>query len=155
MAKIFEIDNAIAECFDMETGEILDTEKFESLQMEREAKIESLVMYFKDTLATAKAIAEEIANLKARKESLEKKAESLENYIQFVLNNTAFETPKCKVTFRTSEAVVIAENALIPDEFVVVKETRTPDKKALKTALQNGTEIEGVSIEKKFNPQIK
>ena len=34
--KLYEIDNAILECIDMETGEVIDAEKLDALNMERE-----------------------------------------------------------------------------------------------------------------------
>ena len=34
--KLYEIDNEIMNCIDEETGEIIDPEKLESLEMERE-----------------------------------------------------------------------------------------------------------------------
>jgi hypothetical protein len=34
--KLYEIDNAIMDCVDMETGEIIDVERLSALQMERD-----------------------------------------------------------------------------------------------------------------------
>ena len=39
MASLYEIDRSIMECVDMETGEIIDPGKLESLKMERRAKV--------------------------------------------------------------------------------------------------------------------
>lgn len=36
--NLYEIDNAILECVDQETGEIIDTDKLTSLQMARDEK---------------------------------------------------------------------------------------------------------------------
>lgn len=155
MANIFDIKSEIENCFDAETGEILDVEAFEALSMERDERIENVVMYYKDTLAKAKAIAEEITSLVKRKDSLENKADSLKNYIALVLESVPFETARCKVSFRPSESVVIDEDVEIPSEYVVTKETRTPNKKAIKEALKRGVEIAGCSIEKKMNLNIK
>lgn len=33
--KLYEIEQAIMDCIDMETGEIIDAEKLDQLQMER------------------------------------------------------------------------------------------------------------------------
>ena len=38
MRALYEIDNEILECVDEETGEILDEEKLNALEMEREKK---------------------------------------------------------------------------------------------------------------------
>ena len=39
---IYEIDQAIMECVDFETGEIIDTEQLDELQMERDTKLENV-----------------------------------------------------------------------------------------------------------------
>ena len=40
--NLYEIENEILNCVDMETGEIVDIKKLESLQMERDQKIENI-----------------------------------------------------------------------------------------------------------------
>lgn len=45
---IYEIDARMAGLIDPETGELLDYEAFASLQMEREAKIENMALWYKD-----------------------------------------------------------------------------------------------------------
>ena len=42
MRALYEINQDILDCVDLETGEILDTEKLDALQMEREAKLEGV-----------------------------------------------------------------------------------------------------------------
>ena len=42
---IFEIDEAILECVDLETGEIIDAERLDALQMERDKKIENVALW--------------------------------------------------------------------------------------------------------------
>ena len=56
---IYEIDSRIAELLDPDTGELLDYEAFAALQMEREAKIENMALWYKDLSAEAKAIRDE------------------------------------------------------------------------------------------------
>ena len=41
MATLYEIEQAIMDCVDLETGEIIDIEKLDQLQMDREVKIEN------------------------------------------------------------------------------------------------------------------
>ena len=59
MRPIYEIDQDILDCVDMETGEILDTEKLTALQMERERKLEGVALWVKDLSAEAAAVKEE------------------------------------------------------------------------------------------------
>ena len=40
--NLYEIDAAILDCVDVETGEIFDIDKFEELQLTRDAKVENI-----------------------------------------------------------------------------------------------------------------
>ena len=55
MATLYEIDAGILSCIDVETGEVLDPEKLEALQMEREEKIESVALWYKNLCSDAEA----------------------------------------------------------------------------------------------------
>ena len=57
--KLYEIDKAILECVDQETGEIIDTEKLSDLQMQKDTKVENIALWIKDLLAEADAIKNE------------------------------------------------------------------------------------------------
>ena len=46
--NIYDIDKAIEACVDTETGEIIDGEKLDALQMERAAKIEGVACWVKN-----------------------------------------------------------------------------------------------------------
>ena len=70
MKALYEIDQEILDCIDMETGEILDLEKLTALQMERERKLEGVALWIKDLNAEAAAVKEEADKLTARKKSL-------------------------------------------------------------------------------------
>ena len=74
---IYEIDQAIMECVDLETGEIIDTEKLDKLQMERDAKLENVACWIKDLKAEAEALKNEKQALAERQKVAENKMESL------------------------------------------------------------------------------
>ena len=61
--NLYQIDNEILSCVDAETGEILDVEKLEQLQMERDAKLEGVACWYKDLVADAAKIRDEEKNL--------------------------------------------------------------------------------------------
>ena len=73
MRALYEINQDILDCVDLETGEILDTEKLDALQIEREAKLEGVALWVKDLKAEAAAVKEEADKLNARKKSLDNK----------------------------------------------------------------------------------
>lgn len=62
MATLYEIDNAILNCCDQETGEIIDIEALDALMMQRTEKIEGIALYIKNLTADA-------ADYKAEKEA--------------------------------------------------------------------------------------
>lgn len=149
-----EIEQAINECVDFETGEITNPELLDSLNMALNEKRENIALYIKNLVADSKAIDEEIKNLTARKKSINNKIDWLKQYLANDLQGNKFETAKVVVSFRKSNAIDIAPNANIPDYYLIQQEPK-PDKTALKKAIQSGEVINGVSIVEKSNISIK
>lgn len=152
--NLYEIDSAIMDCVDVETGEIIDMEALEDLQMERDQKIEGIGCWIKNLLADAKALKEEKDNLAARQKVAENKAASLKAYLSSYLNGEKFKTAKVSISYRKSDSVNIAEGAVIPEEYLKYSEP-TPDKIGLKAALKSGEKIQGISLVTSNNIQIK
>ena len=152
--NLYEINSAIMDCVDMETGEIIDMEALENLQMERNQKIEGIGCWIKNLLADAKALKEEKDNLAARQKVAENKAASLKAYLSSYLNGEKFKTAKVSISYRKSDSVNIAEGAVIPEEYLKYSEP-TPDKIGLKAALKAGEKIQGISLVTSNNIQIK
>ena len=75
MASLYEIDNAIMECIDPETGEIIDAERLTALQMERDKKIEGVACWVKNLDADAAAYKAEKDAFAARQAKAEKLAD--------------------------------------------------------------------------------
>ena len=103
--KLYEIDNAIMDCVDMETGEIIDIERLSALQMERDQKIEGIGCWIKNLLSDAKALKEEKDNLAARQKVAENKAASLKEFLSKYLDGEKFKTAKDLVIFRAGTRV--------------------------------------------------
>lgn len=152
--KLYEIDNAIMDCVDMETGEIIDIERLSALQMERDQKIEGIGCWIKDLLSDAKALKEEKDNLAARQKSAENKAASLKAYLSSYLDGEKFKTAKVAISYRKSDSVDISEGAVIPEKYLKYSDP-TPDKIGLKAALKAGEKFPGISIVTSSNIQIK
>ena len=155
MASLYEIDQAILECVDFETGEIVDQEKLDGLIMERSAKIESVALWVKNLESDAVAYKAEKEAFAQREKQATDKAKRLKEWLAKVCEGEKFSTAKCAVSFRTSESVAIAEGTVIPDEYMRTKTTSEPDKTAIKYALKTGVEIVGCQIVTKFNANIK
>ena len=155
---LFEINDAILNFeyeIDEETGEILNAEALDELNIAKEEKIENVGLWIKNLEAEAAAVKAEKDNMAARQKRLEKKAESLRGYLTYALQGEKFSTPRVAMSFRKSESVHITEEYLIPDEFMNIKITKTPDKTELKKALKEGKDILGAELITKQNLQIK
>ncbi len=152
--NLYEIDSAILDCCDIETGEIFDEDKFEELSLTRDAKVENICLWIKNLKAEAEALKAEKDAFAARQKAAENKMNSLKKYISNYLEGTAFESAKVKVSFRPSEALDIEEGADIPEEYLKFKEPDV-DKTALKKAVKAGLQIAGVQIIQNQNIQIK
>ena len=157
--KLYEIDNAILECIDMETGEIIDAEKLDALNMERDAKIENVVLWIKDLKAEAEAIKAEKLALAERQKVAENKVESLKKWVSYALGGQKFSTAKCAVSFRNTESVEVTEEGLEAlmkehDELLTYKAPE-PNKKAIKDAIKDGLSVAGVQLVQSVSTIIK
>lgn len=152
--KLYEINEQITACIDSETGELIDPEKLNDLQIAKDEKLENLALWYKDLLAEANALKEEKEAFAAREKAAKNKAESIKNYLSYVLNGENFETTKCALSFRKSEKTVIDDIYSIPGNFLKYLEP-VADLAEIKKAIKNGEEINGAHLEKTQNIQIK
>ena len=157
--KLYEIDNAILDCIDLETGEVIDTERLDALNMERDAKIENVVLWIKDLMAEANAIKVEKQKLAERQKIAENKAESRKKWVAYALGGQKFITAKCAVSFRNTESVEGTEEGLEVlmkehDELLTYKAPE-PNKKAIKDAIKDGLSVAGVQLVQNVSTIIK
>lgn len=153
--KLYEIDQAIYECIDMETGEIIDCEKLDALQMERDSKLDNLACWYKQLTAEAEAIKVEKTALAERQKSKENQAERLKSYLSDMLNGQKFETPHVVISWRKSESINVLDETAIADDFVEIIQSRKIDKTAIREAFKKGIPVVGAELVKKNNIQIK
>ena len=152
--NLYEIESEVLKCIDEETGEIIDIEKLSALELERDTKIENILLWIKNLKSEAEALKAEKEAFAQRQKAAENKMESLKRYISGYLGGMAFQTARVKASFRKSEAVEIADGATIPEEYLKFKEPEV-NKTELKKALKSGLVLEGVCIRENQNIQIK
>ena len=143
--KLYEIDQAIMDLVDSETGEIIDIEAFDSLQMEREEKIEGIALYIKDLKAEAEALKAEKLAFAERQKVAENKVESLKNYLAYALKGQAFKSTKAVVSFRKTQQVDVPDIYALDENFLRYKEPEA-DKTAIKEAIKAGQTVKGATL---------
>lgn len=152
--SLYDIENAILACVDMETGEIVDCEKLAELQMERDTKVQNIALWVKNLEAEAEAYKKEKDAFEKKQKVAENKAKSLKEYLSNYLGGQAFKSTKVNISFRASEAVNVTDISKIPAQFLKVAEP-TADKTEIKKALKAGTAVAGAELTTKQNIQIK
>ena len=145
MATLYQIDQAIMDLVDSEKGEIIDIEAFDSLQMEREEKIEGIALYIKDLKAEAEALKAEKLAFAERQKVAENKAESLKAYLSYALKGQAFKTVKASVSFRKSQRVDVPDIYELDENFLRYKEPEA-NKTAIEEAIKAGQTVKGATL---------
>lgn len=157
--SIYEIDDSIMSLVDMETGEIEDEKRFDELQMERTQKVENIGCFYKNLVAEAKAMKEEEANLAQRRKAVENKAERIKNLLVYALRGEKFESPRLRCSYRKAKSVQVDDSFVAwaqenADDLLTFKEP-TPNKTAIKAALEGGREIAHAAIVQSESLQVK
>lgn len=169
--KLYELTDAYNAFMEaVENGEIRDPQAIEdtmdSINEEFDEKCEHIALLIKTLTAEADAIKAEAANLTGRAVTKEKTVERLKDYLArnlLMIGQEKLETPRCRLTFRKSEALQIYDEAKLLNalkasgngEWAQMKEVLSFDKKAIKDAIKSGTELAGASVVTNKNLQIK
>lgn len=100
----------------------------------------------------------EIERLKALKQRNEAMADKIKDKIKCAMvefNVEKIETATLKLSLRTSKETIIENAEALPTQFLVRKETFTPDKKAIKKAIEDGEDVTGAYVRENKTLQIK
>ena len=163
MRALYDIDQEILDCVDLETGEILDSEKLDTLQMEREAKLEGVALWVKDLNAEAAAVKEEADKLTTRKKALDNKVAQLKQWLLYALNGEKLKTARCNVYQTHSQKLAVADEGKLisflqtleePERFLRFKEPELR-RDEIKKALKDDYEIPGAYLEETESVVIK
>lgn len=157
--KLYDIDKSISDCVDAETGEVIDIEKLESLQMEREQKIDNIACWYKSLVADAEGIKKEKDALAQRQKSKENEAARIKEYLSYLLDGQKIETARNKISWRTSKQVHITDVSQVLSHEAYIKPRKYDEseinKTAVKEALQSGINVPGAELVTNLNLQIK
>ena len=154
MATLYQINAAILDCVDLETGEIIDIEQLQALQMEREQKIENVALWYKNLLSDAEQYATEEAAFKKKKQQAQAQAERVKAYLLDALQGEKYKSTRVNISYRNSSRVVVDDVLNLPPRFVRFADPE-PNKTEIMAAIKNGEEVNGARIESSQSIIIK
>ena len=163
--KAYEITGAMVDTLDIfleseqkETDRDMYEEVMEYLKEELQNKGTNIIKYVRNLELEAVSVKAEIERLEAIKKNRENKAKSLKNYLKNILvslNKKKIETELGNYSLRKSSKVEILDISKIPEEYIRVKEERTPDKTLIGQRWKLGEIIEGTAVVEDYSLQIK
>lgn len=153
--KLYEVQAELYKCFDEETGEITDPEKFEKLEGEMNDKIEGLGCMIKNDSLLIQGLKDEKKRITDRIRTLEARQDSTKDFLAGILQGRKFETPKVKMSYRKSYSVDVVDEAKVPEKYTETVETVNIHKAEILKALKDGEVIDGCSLNEKTNLIIK
>ena len=142
--KLWQIDEKLQQLIDQETGELKDVDAFMALQMERDAKIQNTIKFYKNTVAEAAAIKAESQALAERAKVAQNRADRLKSYLEYATAGQPYKSTVGDIVYRKSTRVDIGDNVEVPDDYMRIK--KEYDKTKIKEALKQGITIKGVSL---------
>lgn len=149
LANRYDKLQQLVESGEFSSEDIADT--LEGIEGELGDKLDAIMIYTRNLEGQAKTLDEEAKRLADRKKSFENQAENLKKYALECLLRTGLDKLKTvKNTFTARQGsikVVIDNEALLPDKLINVQTITAPDKKAIKEAIENGTDVPGAHLE--------
>ena len=160
MANLYEINAELERLYENsvnEDGEIDEAAlaQIESLELDRSTKIDNLACLIKNLTSDAEAIKAEADKLTKRAKAAEARAKRLKEWLMLNLNGQKFSSPRAQVYYGSTKAVVIDDDAKLGEGYIKETVVRTPDKAAIKAAIEAGTEVAGAHIESKQHIVVK
>lgn len=164
--SLYEVAQELLRCIQVsegeyvneETGEIVDVEQIENLQMTFESKVENIGRWIKNLSAEADAYKVEEKKLAAKRKAAENKIASLRQYLETCMAGKTFKSPTVQISWRTSASVDVDLNELMKyddcDSYLKYTEP-TPNKLLIRDELKKGASIPGCKLVTSENMLIK
>lgn len=137
--KLYEITNAIRKIEELCDDQAELTQYLDSVDLQLMEKSENILKYERHLEMQSNAIDAEIKRLQDLKKIADNRIKNIKAYVQYAMESGGIkkiETPIGNLTLRKTESVEVTGE--LPAEYIKVKVTETPDKKAIKEALKKG-----------------
>jgi len=155
MTKLYEISEQFKELQALADDEsmaeaVADT--LEGIQGEFNDKAKAISSMVLNMDGDIEPIDSAIARLQARKKTIQNKQASLKNYLRENMTRCDIKKIACPLFTVTlvqgRELAFIDNEEALPDDYLSVKTTISPDKTAITKALKEGAEIPGAHLER-------
>lgn len=119
--------------------------------------IEDTARIFQTLQNEAEALKAQEKQLAAQRKILEGRAEYLETRLTEAVGGVAWKSPKSnmKFTFKDTDAVIVDDQAEVPEEYIRTKVVKEVDKIAAKKVLKDGVEVSGLHLEYRKHLTVK
>ena len=143
---------------DEETGEILGTDALVEFAGDLNETIKNTGLYLFELDSEAQQIDAQIKRLKARKDGMKRRADTLKNLMLDAMTSSGLKNvsdPLVTVYLRKSTATIVDNMELIPKDLLRVKVETSPDLVAISKTIKSGIEVPGAHLEERQNVNIK
>ena len=143
---------------DEETGEILGTDALVEFAGDLNETIKNTGLYLFELDSEAQQIDAQIKRLKARKDGMKRRADTLKNLMLDAMTSTGLKKvsdPLVTVYLRKSTATIVDERDILPKDLLRVKVETSPDLIAIGKKLKAGEVVPGAHLEERQNVNIK
>lgn len=157
MATLYELVKEIENFelqIDEETGELLNIDELDALELEKDTKVENICLFIKNLRSDAEAYKAEKNSFEQKRKQAENKADRLTAYVQYILAGDEFKSSKVSVSYRKSEQIECADMLMVDPDYLRYAEPEL-DKKKIKDAIKAGVEVKGCQLVEKQNIQIR
>ena len=155
----FDAIVAMIEDDDNEIDEQVLIDTLESIELDRDLKLDNIATLIERNNAYANAYAEKQKKLQAAKKQLQTANERLQWYMTQAMDQAGMKELKTEnhmLRPRNYKAsVVVDDTSAIPEQYMVTKTTVTPDKNAIFKVLKAGEEVPGTHLEPNRKTVIK
>lgn len=154
--KLYELTKDYSEFLAVASNEEFDeqtiADTLEGIKGEIEEKGRNVAAYAQNLEADALAMKEAENRIAARRKAIERRIEWMKDYLRTNMEKcgiTKIECPEFSVTLgKPSDVCEILDESLLPEDYVVTKVTKAPDKKLILKAIKDGFEVNGARIGK-------
>lgn len=143
---------------DEETGEILGTDALVEFARDLNETIKNTGLYLFELDSEAQQIDAQIKRLKARKDGMKRRADTLKNLMLDAMTSSGLKKvsdPLVTVYLRKSTATIVDEMDILPKDLIRVKVETSPDLIAIGKKLKAGEVVPGAHLEERQNVNIK